>query len=123
MTRPEDVARYLCLRYGRNDQEVVGALYLDTRNRLIREREVFRGTLNRAAVEPRGVLKEAVLQGAAGVVLFHTHPSGDPSPSREDLLFSRQLYLAGEALGIPLLDHLIIGSPQRWTSLRERGWR
>ena len=80
LNRPASVARYVNLRYGASDQEVMGALFVDIRNRLLGEREIFRGTLNRAAVEPREILKEGLIRGAAGVVLFHTHPSGDPSP-------------------------------------------
>jgi DNA repair protein RadC len=99
----------------------MGALFLDTRNRLLAESEVYRGTLNRAAVEPRGLLKEALLRGAAGLVLFHTHPSGDPSPSAEDLAFTRRLAEAGELVGVRLVDHLILGSAGRWVSLRQRG--
>jgi DNA repair protein RadC len=121
LAHPEAAARYLALRYGLPDQEVMGALFLDTRNRLLAESEVYRGTLNRAAVEPRGLLKEALLRGAAALVLFHTHPSGDPSPSAEDLAFTRRLAEAGEVVGVRLVDHLILGSAGRWVSLRQRG--
>lgn len=118
---PAAAARYLMLRYGRSDQEVFGALYLDARQRLIAERELFRGTQQRAAVEPRAILKEALLRGAAGVLVFHTHPSGDPSPSAEDLVFTRRLDQAGETVGVRLVDHLVLGDATRWVSLRERG--
>ncbi len=118
---PDRVARYLTLRYRLLDQEVMGALFLDLRHRLIAERELFRGTLDRAAVEPRQVLKEALLLGAAGVLLFHTHPSGDPSPSPEDLSFTERMRAASELLGIRLVDHVILGSVGRWVSFKERG--
>ncbi len=121
LAHPAAVASYLALRYGVRDQEVMGALYLDTRNRLLAERELYRGTLNRAAVEPRQILKQGILHGAAGCLVFHTHPSGDPSPSAEDLAFTRRLAEAGEVVGIRLVDHLILGAVGRWTSLRERG--
>ena len=120
LNHPRRVADYLFLRYARQDQEVMGALYLDTRHRLIAEGEVYRGTLNRAAVEPRAILKGALLRGAAGVLLFHTHPSGDPSPSAEDLSFTRRFAAAAELIGIALVDHLVLGAPGRWVSLRER---
>jgi hypothetical protein len=71
LSRPDLVARYLTLRYQQRDQELMGALFLDVRHRLIGEREIFRGTLHRAAVEPREILKECLLRGAAGVALFH----------------------------------------------------
>jgi DNA repair protein RadC len=118
---PEAVARYLLLRYAERDQEVMGALFLDVRNRLLGEAELYRGTLARAAVEPRAILKQALLRSAAGVLLFHTHPSGDPSPSAEDLAFTRRLADAGELIGIRLLDHLVLGAGHRWVSLRRRG--
>lgn len=121
LDRPDAVAAYLSLRYGTADQEVMGALYLDVRNRLISEGDVFRGTLSRAAVEPRAILKQGLLCSASGFLLFHTHPSGDPSPSPEDLTFTRRMAEAGELLGLGLLDHLILGSAGRWVSLGRRG--
>ena len=121
MSRPAAAASYLALRYGARDQEVLGAVYLDTRNRLLAERELYRGTLNRAAVEPRLILKEGLLRGAAAMIVFHTHPSGDPTPSAEDLAFTRRLAEAGEIVGIRLVDHLVLGGGPRWISLAERG--
>ncbi len=121
LDRPESVAAYLHLRYGHRDQEVMGALYLDVRNRLIAEADVYRGTLSRAAVEPRALLKEAIALSASSFILYHTHPSGDPSPSDEDLLFTRRMFEAGELLGIALVDHLILGGAGRWESLRRHG--
>jgi DNA repair protein RadC len=121
LTRPEEVARYLTLRYGRRDQEIMGALFLDVRHGLLSESEAYRGTLHRAAVEPREILKECLIRGAAGVVLFHTHPSGDPTPSSEDVLFSRRMALAAEIVGVELVDHLVLGNAGRYVSLRRRG--
>jgi DNA repair protein RadC len=119
MDQPRDVVRYVTLRYASRDQEVMGAFFLDVRGRLLAERELYRGTLTRAVVEPREVLKEALLRGAAGVVLFHNHPSGDPSPSSEDVMFTRRMARAGEVVGVRLVDHLILGGGQ-WTSLRQQ---
>jgi len=79
------------------------------------------GTLSRAAVEPRAILKECLLRSASGFILFHTHPSGDPSPSAEDLSFTRRMAEAGELVGVRLLDHMILGSAGRWVSLGRRG--
>jgi len=121
MSHPGAVARYLALQFTRPGQEIMGALYLDTRNRLIGEKEIYRGTLSRAAVEPRALLKEGILRDAAGFVLFHTHPSGDPSPSAEDLAFTRRLAHSGELLGVRLIDHLIVGVGNSWVSLKQRG--
>lgn len=121
MKRPAEVASYLGMRYGLRDQEVVGALYLDVHGRLIAERELYRGTLTSASAEPRAVLKEGLLLAAESVVLFHTHPSGEPEPSNEDLLFTQRLAEAGRAVGIELADHLILGLGGAWVSLKERG--
>lgn len=121
MERPEAVARYVEMRYGRRLQEVVGVVLLDARNHLITDQEVYRGTISRSVVEPRVVLVEALMRGASGVVLFHTHPSGDPTPSAEDLLFTRRLAAAGEVVGVALVDHLIVARGGRWVSLKERG--
>ncbi len=118
--KPVDVVRYLAMRYHVRDQEVMGAIFLDARNRVLADCELYRGTLHRAIVEPREVLKECLLRGAAGVILFHTHPSGDPSPSTEDLLFTRRMEAAAEVVGVSLVDHLVIGSTGRWKSLLRR---
>lgn len=117
---PRDTARYLHLKYADRHQEVMGALYVDARHRLAAERVLFRGTLDRAAVEPRPVLREALLCSASGILLFHTHPSGDPSPSLEDLEFTRRLVAACETMGVTLLDHLVVARGGRWTSLQQR---
>ena len=121
MDRPEAVASYLSLEFTLAGQEVMGAVCVDSRNRLLCAREVFRGTLNRAAVEPRALLKLALARDAAGLILFHTHPSGDPTPSVEDLEFTRRIDAAGEVVGIRLIDHLILGNGGNWLSLRRRG--
>lgn len=120
LTQPREVAGYLTIRHYPLDQEVMGALFLDGKRRLIAERELFRGTMDRVAVEPRAVLKEALLRDAAAILVFHTHPSGDLVPSSEDLLFTRRLAEACGTLGVRLLDHLILGGVGRWLSLKER---
>ena len=121
MRSPAAVASYLRLRYCRGEQEVMGALFLDSRNRLVSEAGLFSGTLSRAAVEPRAILKQALLQDAAGIVLFHTHPSGDPTPSAEDIAFTRRMLEAADVVGVRLVDHLILGNGGHWTSLERRG--
>jgi DNA repair protein RadC len=121
MERPEALVRYVETRYSRRLQEIVGVVFLDSRNRLIADQEIYRGTISRSVVEPRVVLVEALMRGASGVVLFHTHPSGDPTPSAEDLLFTRRLAASGEVVGVTLVDHLIVAHGGRWVSLKERG--
>jgi DNA repair protein RadC len=118
---PANVARYLTLRYSIADQEVLGALYLDTRNRLLAEREIFRGTMKRMSVETRQVVKSALRFNAVGIILFHSHPSGDPAPSFEDLAFTHRLTEACGLLDLSLVDHLILGELGRWVSLRRLG--
>ncbi len=118
LEQPAAVVRYLMLHYDAPGHEVVGALYLDVRGRLVGEREVYRGTLHRAVLEPRGIFKEALACDASSLLLFHTHPSGDPTPSAHDLAVTRRLVSVGDLLGIPLVDHLILGSGTRWVSLR-----
>lgn len=121
LSHPEAVAGYLLLRYGQLHQEVMGAVYLDVRGRLLADVELFRGTLSRAAVEPRAILKEAIERGASSLVLFHTHPSGDPTPSLEDIDFTRRLEAACNLLDLELADHLILGSRGKWLSMRRLG--
>lgn len=121
MERQDLVAGYLSLRYHQADQEVLGALYLDARSRLIQERELYRGTIQRTAVEPRAILKPAFLCGAVALILFHTHPSGDPAPSLDDIDFTRRLQAAATISGVELQDHLILGTGGRFVSLQARG--
>jgi DNA repair protein RadC len=101
-------------------KETFVAVYLDGRHRVVREERVSEGTLNAALVHPREVLGPALRIGAACFVVMHNHPSGDPTPSAEDLAVTRRLAEAGELVGIPLLDHLILGD-DRYCSFLERG--
>jgi len=121
LTRPDHIARFLTLHYQQRDQELMGAVFLNDRRRLLSHQEIFRGTLHRAAVEPREILKQCLFRGAAGFVLFHTHPSGDPTPDAEDILFTRRMSEAAEVIGVELVDHLVLGTPGRWRSLKNLG--
>ena len=121
-TSPATVAQFLQKHVvGDRDREVMGAVFLDTRQQAIGHTIAYVGTVNRTAVEPRGLLVPALLVNASGFILFHNHPSGDPSPSAEDLAFTRRCLQAGEIVGVPLVDHLILGAPFHFVSLRERG--
>jgi DNA repair protein RadC len=121
MNTADAVAAYLHLRSGLDEQEVMGALYLNVHNRLLADREIFRGTLTQATVEPRPILSLALRHRAARFILWHSHPGGDPEPTIEDLAFTRRMLEAGKLLGIQLLDHLILGCRGRWISLARRG--
>ena len=123
LTQPSAVADYLWRRYHRPDQEVIGALFLDPEKRLIAEQETFRGSLADAVVEPRPILREALRHRAVGVLVFHTHPSGNATPSEKDWRFTERLASAGELVGIRLVDHLVVAGPGRWVSMiRLRPW-
>lgn len=117
---PHGLAASLLARYGHHVQERLGAIYLDTRNRIVREREIYIGTLNGATVSTRDVLRFALDDHAASVIVFHNHPSGSPEPSAEDLTFTCKLVDAGKVLGVDVLDHLILGAG-RYVSLKQRG--
>ncbi len=117
---PEEAARYLLPRYGSRPVETFGLLALDVRRRLRRETVVSVGCLTSSLVHPREVFREALVSRAAGLILFHNHPSGDPEPSAEDVGLTRRLAQAGQLMGIEVLDHLVLGAG-RFVSLKERG--
>lgn len=111
------VARYLRMRYERPNQEVLGAVYLDCRHRLIHEAEIFRGALTRTTVEPRAVLRLGLIHHAARLLLFHTHPSGSPEPSSQDIAFSERMVKACHVVGIDMVDHIVLGV-DGWVSIK-----
>lgn len=118
--QPESLARSLIARYSHHVQERLGAVYLDSKNRVIREREIYVGTLNATTVSTRDVFRFALMDHAASIVIFHNHPSGDPAPSAEDLVFTQRVVEAGKLMGVAVLDHLILGN-NRYVSMRQRG--
>jgi DNA repair protein RadC len=106
---PADVFRRMGPRLRDVPQEEFHAILLNTRHRVVREVLVTRGILDASLIHPREVFRVAVSEGAAGIILVHNHPSGDPTPSAEDRAVTRQLADAGRAVGIPVLDHVVIG--------------
>lgn len=116
---PAMIARRLIATYGHRVQETFGAVFLDARHRIISEREIFVGTLKSATVSPRDVLRYALSDHAAAVILFHNHPSGDPSPSAQDVTFTAKLAGIGDSLGVEVLDHLIV-TTSAYLSFRQR---
>jgi DNA repair protein RadC len=102
-------------------QEHFVALLLDTRHRILKVSRISVGTLDMSIVHPRETFREAIALGAAALIVAHNHPSGDPTPSREDLDLTDRLMKAGQLLGIPLLDHIIIGRDDQ-VSLQAQGW-
>jgi DNA repair protein RadC len=115
---PSDVFRLMGPRLRDIRQEEFHTLLLNTRHQVFREVLVTRGILDASLIHPREVFRVAVGEGAAGIILVHNHPSGDPAPSAEDRAVTRQLGEAGRALGIPVLDHVIIGRG-RYSSLAD----
>jgi len=117
---PRDVASYLLPLFGSHPVERFGVMLLDTRHRLVRARVLSVGSLDASVVHPREVFREAVLAGAAAIVLFHNHPSGDPTPSRDDLSLTRRLVTAGDIVGIDVIDHIVLAD-SRYVSMKEEG--
>jgi len=117
---PAEAARYLLPAFGSRPQEHFGIVLLDSKHRVLRTIVVASGTLNSTIVEPRDVYREAMLGRAAAVLAFHNHPSGDPSPSPDDLELTERLVAAGSLLGIDLVDHIVLGDT-RYCSFKEMG--
>jgi DNA repair protein RadC len=117
---PEDAAALLLYEMGALEQEHLRVLLLDTRNRLIHTSEVYRGSLNTSLIRVGEVFRDAVRQHAAAIIVAHNHPSGDPSPSPEDVTVTKAMVEAGKLLDIEVLDHLVIGRG-RYVSLKSQG--
>jgi DNA repair protein RadC len=112
LSRPEDVYRVLSPRFTGLTQELFLAVGVDIRNGLLDVVEVARGTVASVEVHPREVFRPLIRMAAAGAVLVHNHPTGDPTPSREDIELTRRLRQVGRVIGIPIVDHVIIGDRQ-----------
>jgi DNA repair protein RadC len=115
-----DAARLLVPQFGQKPVEHFGVLLLDTRHNVLRTSVVSVGTLDASIVHPREVFREALAAGASAAILFHNHPSGDPDPSPDDVALTLRLMQAGDIMGIPVLDHLIVVE-RGFKSLRETG--
>lgn len=102
------------------EQECLAAIFLDTRNQVICVRILTVGTLTGSPAHPREVFREALAQGCASLIVCHNHPSGDPTPSKDDIALTARLVQAGELMGVPLVDHIVIGGG-RYVSLKEAG--
>lgn len=117
---PEDIARLVSSRLRDKKKEYFLALLLDTRSRLIKTAEISVGSLDASIVHPREAFKEAISASAASLILVHNHPSGDTSPSEDDLLLTRRLVAAGRVIGIDVLDHIIVAGGD-FISLKRQG--
>lgn len=115
----EDVFHLLLPTMRYLDKEYFKAVFLDTKNQVLQIKDVSIGSLNASIVHPRELFKGAIRVSSAAVILVHNHPSGDPSPSPEDIEITKRLWEAGQILGIKILDHIIIGD-NKYVSLKER---
>jgi DNA repair protein RadC len=120
ITSPTDAANLLMPEMARLEQEHLRVLLLDTKNRVLDSPTIYIGNVNASIIRPAEVFREAIKVNATALVVAHNHPSGDPTPSPEDVQVTRTLVEAGKMLGIELLDHIIIGQ-QKFVSLKERG--
>ncbi len=121
ISSPADAANLLMYQMSALEQEYLYVILLDTRNRVLgKPLEVYHGSLNTSLIRTGEIFREAVKANAAGLIVAHNHPSGDPSPSPEDVAVTRTLVEAGKLLDVEVLDHLVIGR-QRFVSLKERG--
>ncbi|UOQ46443.1 DNA repair protein RadC [Halobacillus salinarum] len=118
---PEDGADFVMEEMRDLKQEHFICLFLNTKNQVLHRQTIFIGSLNASIVHPREVFKEAVKRSAASIICAHNHPSGDPTPSQEDIHVTRRLQECGKMIGIELLDHLVIGD-RKFISLKEKGY-
>lgn len=118
---PRESAGVFASLLGCEAVEVFGLLCLTTKHRVLCYHELARGTLDTLAVQPREVFKIALLSNAACVMVGHVHPSGDPTPSPNDIELTRRLVAAGTVMGIEVLDHIVIGDEGRYCSFKELG--
>ena len=115
---PDDAANWFKIEFGTRKQENFVAVYLDTKGHIITHRVLFMGTLNTSSVHPREIFKYAFEVNAYSVLCLHNHPSGDPSPSNSDVEFTHRLEEISSLMGVPLVDHIIVGH-NSWFSFRQ----
>lgn len=120
ITSPREVANMLYGEMGASNQEVLKLIILNTKNEVVKIKDVFKGSLNSSLVHPREIFNEAIRSSAASIIICHNHPSGDPTPSSEDIKVTTRINQSGEIIGIKLIDHIIIGR-NNYVSLKEKG--
>lgn len=121
VNNPNDVARLLGQMLRDEKREHFYAVMLDVKNTVVKLCAISIGTLDSSLVNPRELFREAIREGAASVIVAHNHPSGDPTPSSEDIQVTRRLVQAGDILGLPVRDHIIVGSEHEFVSFKQRG--
>ncbi len=120
ISSPRDIAKLLINEMMSLKQEILKLIMLDTKNNIIGIKDVFKGSLNTSIVHPREIFKEALKKSSSSIIICHNHPSGDPTPSKEDINITLRLKECSKIIGIDLLDHLIIGK-DKFVSLKEKG--
>jgi DNA repair protein RadC len=120
ITCPTDAANLLMLEMGSLEQEHLRTILLDTKNRVLESPTVYQGNVNSSIIRISEIFRQAIRANATALIVAHNHPSGDPTPSPEDIQVTRSIVEAGNLLGVEVLDHLVIGH-QRFVSLKERG--
>lgn len=119
--KPLDVFNLMMSDISFKKQEIFVVITLNSKNNIVSKKEIFKGSLNSSLVHPREVFKEALKDSAASIVVCHNHPSGDPTPSKEDIGVTKRIAECGKIMGIELLDHVIIGNNE-YVSLKEKGY-
>ncbi len=119
-TCPSSIAKYYMEDMRHERQEVMKLLMLNSKSRLIGESDISKGTVNASLITPRELFIEALQKNAVSIIILHNHPSGDPTPSREDMLITERIRQAGGLIGIELLDHIVIGN-NCYISFSEQG--
>ena len=117
---PKDLGDMLSSEWIGVNQEILRLIVLNTKNNIIKSRDIFKGTLDSSIVHPREIYSEAIKCGGASIIICHNHPSGDPTPSSEDIKITLRIKECGSIIGIQLLDHIIIGN-NKYISLKEEG--
>lgn len=120
VSNPRVIANLVKGRMENLRQETLRCVLLDTNNRLMNDQLVSTGTIDASVVLPRDVFRPAIAENAASIILLHNHPGGDPTPSPNDIEVTRKLTIAGDILGIKVIDHIIIGNCC-WISLKQEG--
>jgi DNA repair protein RadC len=117
---PADAAALVAYDMSSQEQEILSVILLDTRNQLIDIVEVYKGSVNSSQVHVGELFKHAIRRNAAAIIVVHNHPSGDPTPSPDDVAVTRSMVQAGKLLDVDVLDHMVIGQG-KWVSMKERG--
>ena len=120
ITSPKDIGNLLINEMSNLNQEVLKVVLLNTKNIVIGDKNIFKGTLNSSIVHPREIFREALKSGCANIIISHNHPSGDPTPSKEDINMTLRIKECSNIMGIGLLDHIIVGN-NKYISLKEKG--